>query len=124
MIANLVAELRAAKLAEEKAKQDRLDVETKIIAMFAHPITGEGTHNDEEFSIAWKLTRTVDQEKLSADFELLGANVQKAFRWKPEVDLRQLRNLQELDAPAYAEAAKYFTSKPAKTSVTLKEKNV
>jgi len=54
-------------------------------------------------------------------FEMLGANVQKAFRWKPDIDLRQLRALQELDAPAYAEAAKYFTSKPAKPSVTLKD---
>lgn len=124
MISKLIAELRAAKMAEETAKKTRLDVENKILALYATPDGGEGTHNDEEFSIAWKLTRTVDQEKLSADFELLGANVQKAFRWKPEVDLRQLRNLQELDAPAYAEAAKYFTSKPAKTSVTLKEKNV
>ena len=124
MISKLITELRAAKLAEETAKKTRLDVENKILALYATPDGGEGTHNDEEFSIAWKLTRTVDQEKLSADFELLGANVQKAFRWKPEVDLRQLRNLQLLDVPAYAEAAKYFTSKPAKPSVTLKEKNV
>ena len=124
MISNLIAELRAAKEAEENAKQNRLKIENKIIALYAHPITGEGTHNDEEFSISWKLTRTVDTEALSAEFEMLGANVQKAFRWKPEVDVRQLRNLQELDAPAYAEAAKFFTSKPAKTSVTLKEKNV
>ena len=58
---------------------------------------------------------------MRAVFEMLGANVQKAFRWKPEIDLRQLRALQELDAPAYAEAAKYFTSKPAKPSVTLKD---
>jgi hypothetical protein len=121
MITKLVAELRAAKMAEETAKKNRLDVENKILALYATPDGGEGTHNDEEFSIAWKLTRTVDAEALSAVFEMLGANVQKAFRWKPDVDLRQLRALQELDAPAYAEAAKYFTSKPAKTSVTLKD---
>jgi hypothetical protein len=121
MITKLIAELRAAKMAEETAKKNRLDVENKILALYATPDGGEGTHNDEEFSIAWKLTRTVDAEALSAVFEMLGANVQKAFRWKPEIDLRQLRALQELDAPAYAEAAKYFTSKPAKPSVTLKD---
>ena len=121
MITKLVAELKAAKMAEETAKKNRLDVENKILALYVTPTGGEGTHNDEEFSIAWKLTRTVDAEALSAVFEMLGANVQKAFRWKPEVDVRQLRALQELDAPAYAEAAKYFTSKPAKPSVTLKD---
>ena len=91
MISKLIAELRAAKMAEETAKKNRLDVENKILALYATPDGGEGTHNDEEFSIAWKLTRNVDAEALSAEFEMLGANVQKAFRWKPEVDLRQLR---------------------------------
>lgn len=121
MITKLVAELRAAKLAEETAKKNRLDVENKILALYVKPDGGEGTHNDEEFSIYWKLTRTVDAEALSAEFEMLGANVQKAFRWKPEVDVRQLRALQELDAPAYAQAAKFFTSKPAKPSLNLKD---
>ena len=121
MISKLVADLRAAKMAEETAKKNRIDIENKILALYATPDGGEGTHNDEEFSIAWKLTRTVDAEALSAEFEMLGANVQKAFRWKPEVDLRQLRALQDLDAAAYAEAAKFFTSKPAKPSVTLKD---
>lgn len=121
MISKLISELRSAKMAEETAKKNRLDVENKILALYATPDGGEGTHNDEEFSIYWKLTRTVDAEALSAEFELLGANVQKAFRWKPEVDLRQLRALQELDAPAYAQAAKFFTSKPAKPSLNLKD---
>jgi hypothetical protein len=121
MITKLVAELRAAKLAEETAKKNRLDVENKILALYVTPDGGEGTHNDEEFSIYWKLTRNVDAEALSAEFEMLGANVQKAFRWKPEVDVRQLRALQELDAPAYAQAAKFFTSKPAKPSLNLKD---
>ena len=34
-------------------------VENKILALYVTPTGGEGTHNDEEFSIAWKLTRTV-----------------------------------------------------------------
>lgn len=121
MIANLIAELRKAKALEEKAKNDRLDVENKILALYAKPVSNEGTHNDEEFSITWKLTRAVDTEKLSAVFDQLGANVQKAFRWKPEVDLKQLRSLQELDEPSYIKAAEFITSKPAKPSVTLKD---
>jgi hypothetical protein len=71
MITKLVAELRAAKMAEETAKKNRLDVENKILALYATPDGGEGTHNDEEFSIAWKLTRTVDAEALSAVFETI-----------------------------------------------------
>ena len=42
MITKLVAELRAAKMAEETAKKNRLDVENKILALYATPDGGEG----------------------------------------------------------------------------------
>jgi hypothetical protein len=70
-ITELTSALKAAKAAEEKAKADRLDIEAKMVALFAKPATGEGTHNDEDFSITWKLNRTVDTDKLSAAYESL-----------------------------------------------------
>ena len=121
-ISELATALRAAKAAEEKAKADRLDIEAKMVALFAKPATGEGTHNDEEFSITWKLNRTVDTEKLSAGYESLPVNAQRAFRWKAEVELKNLRALAELDPVSYSAAAEYITSKPAKPSIDLKDK--
>ena len=124
MISELTAALRAAKAAEEKAKTERLDIEDKILALFSKPVSGEGTHNDEDFSIVWKLNRTVDTDKLSAAYESLPANAQRAFRWKAEVELKNLRALADLDPVSYAATAEFITSKPAKTSITLKDQNV
>jgi hypothetical protein len=121
-ITELTAALKAAKSAEEKAKADRLDIEAKMVALFAKPATGEGTHNDEDFSITWKLNRTVDTDKLSAAYESLPANAQRAFRWKAEVELKNLRALSELDPVSYSAAAEFITSKPAKPSIELKDK--
>lgn len=121
-ITELTAALKAAKAAEDNAKALRLEIEGKIVALYAKPATGEGTHNDEEFSITWKLNRTVDSEKLSASYESLPVNAQRAFRWKAEVELKNLRALAELDPVSYSAAAKYITSKPAKPSIDLKDK--
>jgi hypothetical protein len=122
-ISELATALRAAKAAEDNAKALRLEIEGKIVALYAKPATGEGTHNDEEFSITWKLNRTVDSEKLSAGYESLPVNAQRAFRWKAEVELKNLRALAELDPVSYSAAAEYITSKPAKPSIELKDKS-
>lgn len=122
-ITELTAALKAAKAAEDNAKALRLEIEGKIVALYAKPATGEGTHNDEEFSITWKLNRTVDTEKLSAGYESLPVNAQRAFRWKAEVELKNLRALAELDPVSYSAAAEYITSKPAKPSIELKDKS-
>jgi hypothetical protein len=121
-ITELTAALKVAKAVEDAAKQDRLAIEAKMVALFAKPASGEGTHNDEEFSITWKLNRTVDTDKLSAAYESLPANAQRAFRWKAEVELKNLRALSELDPVSYSAAAEFITSKPAKPSIELKDK--
>lgn len=121
-ITELTAALKAAKTAEDNAKALRLEIEGKIVALYAKPATGEGIHKDEEFSITWKLNRTVDTEKLSAGYESLPVNAQRAFRWKAEVELKNLRALAELDPVSYSAAAEYITSKPAKPSIDLKDK--
>jgi hypothetical protein len=120
-LSELVAALRAAKSAETAAKNDRLRIEGLITDQFAKPESNEGTHNDEEFKINWKLTRTVDTQAVQNAWEHLGPNSQKAFRWKAEVDLAQLRALQSLDPEAYKQVAEYITTKPAKPSIELKD---
>jgi hypothetical protein len=120
-LSELVAALRAAKSAETAAKNERLRIEGLITDQFAKPESNEGTHNDEEFKINWKLTRTVDTQAVQNAWEHLGPNSQKAFRWKAEVDLAQLRALQSLDPEAYKQVAEYITTKPAKPSIELKD---
>ena len=120
-ISELAAQLRQAKANEDHAKQERLRIEGLIEAQFAKPESNEGTHNDEEFTITWKLNRTVNTDQLAADYEDLPANAQKAFRWKAEVNLAYLRSLSEIDPAAYNSAAVFITSKPAKPSIELKD---
>ena len=123
-INHLVGMLRHAKYAELVAKTERLRLETLLEAKFAKPASGEGTHNDGDLTITWKLNRTVDTDKLKENFENLSTNAQNAFRWKAEVNLSHLRSLANLDPAAYNKAAEFITSKPAKPSIELKETNV
>lgn len=120
-ISELAAQLRKAKQAENDAKAERLRIENLITEQFAKPETNEGTHNDEEFTITWKLNRTVNTDQLAADYEDLPTNAQKAFRWKADVNLAYLRSLSEIDPAAYNKAAVFITSKPAKPSIELKD---
>ena len=119
MISELTAQLRQAKLAEATAKAERLRLEDLIEKQFTKPDGGEGSHTDEEVKITWKINRTVDTAKVQANWDSLGKNAQTAFRWKAEVDLTHLRALKDLDSAAYAQAAEYITSKPAKPTIEL-----
>ena len=120
-ITNLVAQLRQAKQAETDAKAERLRLEELIEKQFTKPDGGEGTHTDEEVKITWKINRTVDTAKVQVSWDSMNTNAQKAFRWKAEVDLTQLRALADLDPGAYAQAAAHITSKPAKPTIELKD---
>lgn len=119
MITELTAALRKAKLDEAIAKTERLRLEELIEKQFTKPDGGEGSHTDEEVKITWKINRTVDTAKVEAAWDALGKNAQSAFRWKAEVDLAHLRALKDLDSAAYAKAAEFITSKPAKPSIEI-----
>ena len=120
-ISELATLLRKAKQTENEAKAERLRIEGLIEEQFAKPESGEGIHKDEEFSITGKLNRTVDTDRLSADYDDLPTNAKNAFRWKAEVNLAYLRSLSEIDPSAYNKAAVFITSKPAKPSIELKD---
>jgi hypothetical protein len=120
-ISELASLLRKAKQAEADAKAERLRIEGLITEQFAKPESNEGTHNDEEFTITWKLNRTVNTDQLAADYEDLPTNAKNAFRWKADVNLAYLRSLSEIDPAAYNKAAVFITSKPAKPSIELKD---
>lgn len=117
----LEAELRAAKQAERAAADHRLAVEAQILAHFTAPEAGEGTAKDGDLTVTWKLTRKVDTEALQDAWVELNPNTQKAFKWKADVDLKQLRALADLDADGHAAAARFITTTPAKPAITLKE---
>ena len=119
----LVIALRHAKLAEASANAARLEIERQIVTRFPAPATGEGMHKDAEFSITYKVTRSVDTDALQAAWATLGTNAQKAFKWSADLDLKAYRALVEMDPDNAFKAQSYITTKPAKPSLTLKDQS-
>ncbi len=109
------------KRAEEEAKAMRLEVETAILAHFpTDKLEGSITNADFGITVGYKLTRTVDSDGVQNAWNDLSANAQKAFKVKFDIDLKSFRAVQDLDHAAYAEIAKFVTSKPAKPSISVK----
>lgn len=119
-VAILVQALRQAKATEAQAIEHRRAIEEQIVARYPVPAGGEGTVKDEEFSIAFKVTRNVDTEALQNAWATLGTNSQKAFKWKADIDLKNYRAIKELDEPAFNQLSQFITTKPAKPALTLK----
>lgn len=83
----------------------------------------EGTDRRElgdiKLVITHKMTRSVNAKALTDAWPTLPDVVQKSFKWKPDVDLKNLRSLEFASPDSYAIAAKYFTSKPATPSIAI-----
>ena len=111
----------AHKRTEEDAKAMRLEVETAILSHFPNDkLEGSVSNADFGITVGYKLTRSVDSEGVQNAWNDLSANAQKAFKVKFDLDLKNYHAVQDLDHTAYAEIAKFVTSKPAKPSVSIK----
>ena len=122
-IAKLIAELKQAKQIEAKANEYRLAVEAQIVSLFP-PQTGEATVKQDDLTITYKTTRSIDSAGVQQAWNDLSKNAQTAFKVKFDLDLKQYRAITELDAATAQIINQFITSKPAKPSITLKEANV
>ena len=111
---------QAAKALEAKAAQERRAIEDAILAMLPSKAEGTVTDKDSGISVAFKVNRKVDSDALQLAWPSLNTNAQRAFRWKAEIDARQLKALQELDAQTYASIATLITATPAKPAISIK----
>jgi predicted NUDIX family NTP pyrophosphohydrolase len=117
----LAREYQRAKQNEETAVAER----RRIAKLIEDEMPGqpEGTTSLKldgfKVSVARKVTRNVDTAALQDAWEFISENVQNAFKWKAEVDLKHWRALEELKTDAYKEASKFVTSKPAASTVTV-----
>lgn len=110
----------AAKALEAKAAQERRAIEDAILAMLPSKAEGTVTDKDSGVSATFKVNRKVDSDALQLAWPSLNTNAQRAFKWKAEIDARQLKALQELDAPTYAAIAPLITATPAKPAISIK----
>jgi hypothetical protein len=111
----------AAKQQELQATEERRAIEDAMLVLL--PAKAEGTVTDKEagISVSFKVTRKVDTEALQRQWVNLTENAQAAFKWKAEVDTRQLKALHDFDEAAYAFITQFITTSPAKPAFSIKD---
>lgn len=117
----LRAAWQAAKARETEAVIERRTIEDAMLALLPTKLEGTVTDQDSGVSATFKITRKVDSDALQAAWTSLNANAQRAFKWKADIDTRQLKALQDLDAPSYSAIAPFITAAPAKPAISIKD---
>lgn len=114
-----------AKEAEKIANQRRLDAEDRVLLLIGDlppEYAFRKTCDQFRVTVRTNMRRTVDAEVLAA----IGPQIPEAIgrrviRWKPEIDTRELRYLQDNEPEIYATLAQAITAKPAKPTITVEE---
>lgn len=123
-IERAAAALARAKAEESVAQKARLQAESALIALISDPLPTEGTtHVDAgtyKVTVRTSVSRSVDQDKLRE----IAASIPEAignrlFRWKADIEMRELRYLQSNEPGMYSVLAEAITAKPAKPSVSV-----
>ena len=117
----LAGQWRTAKRAEERARDERGTIEQQIIALTGSKPEGSETHAAGEFkvTVTGKMTRKLDADLWESIKDSIPENL-RPVSYKPSLDLKGLRYLQNNEPEIYAIAAKAIETKPAKPSVTVK----
>jgi len=110
-----------AKADEAKANAHRVEIEQQMAALL--PGTGEETARADidnyRIKVQYKVTRSIDSEKLESLWDDLSAKAQAAFAWKASIKVGELRKVMDFLPAEYAKLATAIESKPAKPSVTV-----
>lgn len=118
-----MAELQAAKIAEAKAIERRIDAEMALIAELGQP-KAEGATSYKipgyRITVTGVVNRTVDPVMLAQVKAVMPpALFDQAIRYKPDIVLAGLRYLQNNEPEAYGLLAQAITAKPGKTQVKV-----
>lgn len=112
-----------AKAAEQVANHARLVAELEVLDLLGE-LDGEGTTKfeagDYKLTVRTSMTRNIDRDVLCQIAPNIPEVIAKRlFRWKPELDLKELRYLQSNEVDLYGIVAQAITMKPAKPSITV-----
>lgn len=119
-ISELIAARISAKRQEDAAVQARREIDAQLAELLrdANKTEGSVSQKVEGYKVTcnYKLTRSVDSEKLTADWAKLPIDIQAAFKWAASVSVSELR---KLDDKATLKASQYITTKEASPSITI-----
>lgn len=121
MLDELAKHLADCKSIEDDARGQRIKAEEALIAALGQKSEGSQTHKTDQWSvtITGKINRTLDV----AAWDSIKGNIPpelQPVRYKPEIDLKGLRWLEENEKGVYATVAQAISAKPGKASVEVK----
>jgi hypothetical protein len=127
-IFDAVEELAAARVAEDAANARRLRAEAAVLVCLGK-LPEEGTHKEQlgpwQLVITTSIRRTVDAEALAAIAPRIPEAIgRRLIRWKPDLQMRELRYVQSNEPEIYALLAQVITAKPAKPSIKLERQEI
>ena len=126
-LTTLAINLKNAKTKEASARADRIELEEKIEAKLRlkGDIGSEGTYNFEtpsvKIGLKTGLRRNVDQDMVkSGDWSKLPIEIRESiFRWKAELNLRELRALEKISPTTFRKVQKFFSTSLSKPTISI-----
>lgn len=112
----------AAKQSEQEANKARLSIEDQIVAITGNKAEGSETHDASgiKITVTGKMSRTLDISTWQGIESQVPSNLSPVI-YKPSLDLKGLRYIEENEPEIYALVSKAIAMKPAKTAVAVKE---
>lgn len=120
----LAKEFQDMKDLEDQAKARRYEIEEEIVKLVG--LAEEGTTNAEgnlfKVKTVGKLTRSLDDKAIQADWDKLPSEIKQCVKFKASLDTKNLRALESMRDDLVPVMAQYMTTKPAKPSVLVEVK--
>lgn len=114
----------SAKAVEDNAKEARIAAEEAVVAILGCKEEGSETHKQYGYkvTITGRVNRTIDQSAWDSVADKIPSHL-SPIKYKPALDLKGLRYLQQNEPGIYRIAAEAITATPGKPSVKI-EKSV
>ena len=121
ILPTLAESWRAAKRAEESAREERVRIEEEIIALTGCMEEGSQTYaaGDWKITVTGKLTRKLDADAW-ARIESSIPEAMRPVKYAPSLDTKGLRYLENNEPDIYRLVAKAIETKPAKPAISIK----
>ena len=120
----LAHELQVAKTHELHAKEARLAIEEKLVALVEKKEEGTISKKGDYYklSVTFGIDRKVDPEiAMSLADEMDREQYNRVFKWKPEISITELKHLRDNKPEVFRHVSRALTAKPTKPSVKVEE---
>lgn len=111
-----------AKAREEKAREDRIAAEEKIVSQLGCKEEGSQSHKLDGYNVTvtGKINRTLDAAAWDSVSDKVPANL-SPVKYKPALDTRGLKYLQQNEPDIYRIVAEAITAKPGKPAIKVEK---